>query len=119
MSHALRTSQVAAALELLQQGDPSARSQLIEYASDRLRSLAAAMLRGNPVGRWEQSEDLLQEALVRLNRNSSKLHPQVPAPMLDIAALGMRQALIDFAQLFRAAGDRGQPRQRQRQDLDS
>ena len=100
MSDVLRTSQVSAALGLLHQGDPSAKPRLIAYASDRLRSLAAAMLRGNNVGRWEQSEDLLQQALIRLNRRLEQAPPTNSRALLELAAIGMRQALIDYARSY-------------------
>ena len=39
--------------------------RLISYAADRLRTLAREMLRENRLQRWEESDDLLQQTLVR------------------------------------------------------
>ena len=58
------------------------------------------MLRGNRVGRWEQSEDLLQQALLRLNRLLEQAPPSGGREMLELAAVGMRHALIDFARRY-------------------
>ena len=49
-------------LDLWQAGDNSARDRLLEHCGQRLRMLAHRMLRqGFPhVGRWEQTDDVLQ-----------------------------------------------------------
>jgi hypothetical protein len=57
-------------LERLRAGDPSARSSLIALAQGRFAALARAMLRRYPhVRRWEETDDLLQAALMRLHRS--------------------------------------------------
>ncbi len=100
MHEALRTSQVSGVLDLWERGDSSARERLMAYVSDRLRSLASAMLRSNPVRRWEQSDDLLQQALVRLNRSIERARPAHSRALLELAALEMRHALVDLARHY-------------------
>lgn len=100
MYTALKTSQVPAALELWNQGDSRARDQLIAYAVDRLRKLAAALLQRNSVRRWEQSDDLLQQAAMRLHRSLERATPRDAKALLQLAALEMRHALIDLARHY-------------------
>jgi RNA polymerase sigma-70 factor (ECF subfamily) len=96
----LKTSQVPAALELWGRGDPAARGQLIAYATERLRSMAESMLQRNPVRRWEQSDDLLQQAAIRLQRSLERAKPASARALLELAALDMRHALMDLARHY-------------------
>ena len=56
-------------IDRLQFGDESAREQLIEVSSARLRVLARQLLADDRVRRWEDTDDVLQEALVTLHRS--------------------------------------------------
>jgi RNA polymerase sigma factor (sigma-70 family) len=105
MGYSPRTSQVAELLDLWQRGDQSARSRLIAFASDRLGKLARAMLMGNPLHRFEGSDDLMQQTLVRLNRCIDQAQPTTASAVLALAAVEMRRALIDFARHY--FGSRG------------
>jgi RNA polymerase sigma-70 factor (ECF subfamily) len=58
------------------------------------------MLQANPVRRWEQSDDLLQQALVRLDRSLERSRPPNARSLLQLAALEMRHALIDLARHY-------------------
>ena len=50
-------------------GDPDARDGLIRYTYERFVRLTRRMLDGFPaLRRWEQTDDVLQNALVRLCR---------------------------------------------------
>lgn len=100
MHYSLHTSQVPAALELWEQGDTSARARLVDYVATRLQHLAHAMLRTNPVRRWEHSDDLLQQALMRLHRSLEHACPPDARALLQLAALEMRHALIDLARHY-------------------
>jgi DNA-directed RNA polymerase specialized sigma24 family protein len=63
-------------LDRLRAGDGSARDRLIALAQGRFVALARAMLRRYPqVRRWEQTDDLLQAALVRLHRSLAEVRP--------------------------------------------
>src|SRR5262245_10024251 len=55
-------------LQRFGRGDEQARDALLRRAQERLRHLAAKMLQSYPVvKRWEQPDDVLQLALMRLN----------------------------------------------------
>ena len=69
MSRADRTTVIQGWVDRLHAGDDSARAALLDSACERLRRLARKMLRGYPgVARWEQEDDVLQNALIRLDR---------------------------------------------------
>src|SRR5262245_54674860 len=60
-----------------QGGDQQAHNRLIARACERLRPLASRMLKGYPgVRRWEQTADVLQNALMRLHKVLSCMVPE-------------------------------------------
>jgi RNA polymerase sigma-70 factor (ECF subfamily) len=93
-------------LDRLQAGDDAARQALIASASDRLTRLARKMLKGYPgVRRWEQTDDVLQNALVRLDRSLRSVRPPTPSDFFRLAAAQVRRELIDLARHYQ--GPRG------------
>lgn len=85
-------------LQRLRQGDPAARSEVIDHACERLRRLTRRMLRGYPgVKRWSETDDVLQGALVRLHRSLSQVRPESTRMFLGLAATQIRRELIDLA----------------------
>ncbi len=64
------------------------------------------MLRENPaVGRWHQTDDVLQNALVRLNRALQTVKPESSRRYIGLAAMQIRRELIDLHRaLFGAEG---------------
>jgi RNA polymerase sigma-70 factor (ECF subfamily) len=92
---------IQACLDQLRQGDDSARSALLECACERLTRLARKMLKGFPrVQRWEQTDDVLQNALVRLRRALEITSPESVRSFLNLAAVQIRRELIDLARHY-------------------
>jgi RNA polymerase sigma-70 factor (ECF subfamily) len=59
------------------------------------------MLRRYPqVRRWEQTDDLLQAALVRLHRSLAQVHPEGVKHFDNLAAAQIRRELIDLARRY-------------------
>src|SRR5262245_41888869 len=88
-------------LDRLRAGDGSARDRLIAVAQARFVALARAMLRRYPhVRRWEQTDDLLQAALVRLHRSLSEVRPEGVGHFDNLAAAQIRRELIDLARSY-------------------
>jgi RNA polymerase sigma-70 factor (ECF subfamily) len=82
-------------------GDPAARAALLETACDRLRRLTRKMLRDDGrVRRWEQTDDVLQNALLRLTRALQEVTPRSAAEFLRLAACHVRRELIDLARHY-------------------
>ena len=89
---------LAACLAGLAAGDPAARDRIIEVCSDRLRVLAHRMLARFPnVRRWNDTDDVFQNAALRLHRTLGQLTPASPADLLALAATHLHRELIDLA----------------------
>jgi RNA polymerase sigma-70 factor (ECF subfamily) len=85
-------------LERMQAGDPAAREALFAHVRARLERLAGKMLQGYPgVRRWEQTDDVLQGALVRLLRALEEVRPASVRGFLGLAAEQVRRELLDLA----------------------
>lgn len=96
-----RTAEAKELLERLRQGDGSARERLAALAQERFIALARTMLRRYPqVGRWEQTDDLLQAALFRLDRSLAEVRPEGVEHFDRLAAVQIRRELIDLARRY-------------------
>lgn len=85
-------------LDDLRRGDLDARNALIDLACERLRRLARRMLRGYPrLGRWIETDDVLQGAMMRLHRSLAEVTPETPRRFYGLAATQIRRELIDLA----------------------
>jgi RNA polymerase sigma factor (sigma-70 family) len=84
--------------------EPGAFDELIEHAALRLRSLARKMLARYPhVRRWEETDDVMQAALIRLHRSLKEVHPESKRAFFGLAATQMRRTLIDLARHYYGA----------------
>jgi RNA polymerase sigma-70 factor (ECF subfamily) len=103
------TMRIQLRLDRLRAGDESARGELLSMACERLRRLARKMLRGYPsVRRWEQTDDVLQNAAVRLCRALEAVKPAGVRDFVNLAAVQIRRELIDLARHY--DGPEGQGR---------
>lgn len=85
-------------LERLAAGDLSARDRIIEVSSDRLRILARRMLARFPnVRRWDDTDDVFQNAALRLHRALAEVRPESPRAIMALAATQLHRELIDLA----------------------
>jgi RNA polymerase sigma-70 factor (ECF subfamily) len=96
-------------LERLQQGDATGRAALLEGFSDRLMRLAHVMFRGYPkLRRWEETGDVAQNAVIRLDRTLQALRPATLRDFYRLATLEIRRELLDlFRHHFGPHGDAG------------
>jgi RNA polymerase sigma-70 factor (ECF subfamily) len=79
----------------LQQND--VYSELLLRACDRLRVLARRTLRGFPaLRRWVETDDVLQQAMLRLHRALQQVRPSTVAEFFGLAGLQMRRELCDL-----------------------
>ena len=93
-------------LDLMRNGDDHARTELIGHACERLRLLTRRMLRGYPlVRRWEQTDDVLQNAMLRLFRALADVTPDSLRHFYNLAALQIRRELLDLAKHHARSGD--------------
>jgi RNA polymerase sigma factor (sigma-70 family) len=79
-------------------GDEAARDRIIELCADRLQTLAHRMLARFPqVRRWQDTDDVFQNAALRLHRTLGMLRPASPADLLALATTHIERELIDLA----------------------
>jgi RNA polymerase sigma factor (sigma-70 family) len=95
------TTQIQCRLDRLRARDKSARDELLTITCKRLSRLAHKMLRGYPsVRRWEQTDDVLQNATLRLCRALEEVKPASVRSFINLAAVEIRRELIDLARHY-------------------
>src|SRR5262249_32858685 len=93
--------QLQRCLDRLRQGDAAARNDLLSSACDRLQGLTRKMLNdARGVRRWEQTDDVLQNALLRLSRALEAVTPATARDFYRLAAAQIRRELIDLARHY-------------------
>jgi RNA polymerase sigma-70 factor (ECF subfamily) len=95
------TSELQELIERTNAGDDAARAKLIEHACGRLRALTRRMLQDfRRVHRWEETDDVLQNALVRLLQALRAAPPASVAEFFRLAARQIRRELLDLARHY-------------------
>jgi RNA polymerase sigma factor (sigma-70 family) len=88
-------------LRRLQAGDDEARKELLNNACGRLTRLTRKMLkRFARLKRWEQTDDVVQNALMRLYRSLADVRPASAIDFYRLAALNIRRELLDLAKHY-------------------
>ena len=88
-------------LDRLKAGDASARDDLIRMSYDQLDRLVRQMLRKDDrLTGWEQTDDVRQNAALRLWRSLEQIKPDTVAQFLGLAATQIRRELIDLARHY-------------------
>ena len=96
-----RTAQLQHCPDRLQAGDEIARQELLTQACERLQRLTRTMLRGDSrVKRWEQTDDVFQNSVLRLYRALQDVRPQSVQEFFRLAAVQIRCELIDLARHY-------------------
>jgi RNA polymerase sigma-70 factor (ECF subfamily) len=106
------TSQLQLLLGRLCAGDDVAFALLLGHFEGRLRGLARRMLRSFPsVQQLEQTDDVLQGALMRMHRALRSVEPIDLGHFLRLAAVQIRRELLTLAHRYRDAArhNRGGP----------
>jgi RNA polymerase sigma-70 factor (ECF subfamily) len=90
-------------MERIRDGDLAAREEMLRVVHARLERLARKMLLRFPaVGRWEETGDLLQNAVLRLLRALEEVEPTSVRDFFGLAAEQMRRELLDLARHYRS-----------------
>jgi RNA polymerase sigma-70 factor (ECF subfamily) len=88
-------------LDRMRAGDVAARDELFRRVCGRLERLTRKMLRGFPgVHRWAQTDDVLQNALVRLLRALKDVQPASVREFFGLSAEQIRRELLDLARHY-------------------
>lgn len=92
---------LGASLARLAAGDQSARTRIMEVCQERMQMLSRRMLRGFPnVGRWQDEDDVRQEANLRLLTALEKMTFATPRDFMAIAVTQIKRVLIDMARHY-------------------
>src|SRR5215204_538820 len=95
------SSPLLAYISRVRAGDPDALNALIRFASERLETLTRRMLRDYPrVRRWAQTDDVLQNALIRLCRALQSVRPASAREFYALATTQIRRELLDLARHY-------------------
>jgi RNA polymerase sigma factor (sigma-70 family) len=95
------TTQLQGWIDRMNAGDSAARDGLINHACDRLRRLTRKMLRDySRLKRWEDTDDVLQNAVLRLLRALQAVPPASVAEFFRLATRQIRRELIDLARHY-------------------
>jgi RNA polymerase sigma-70 factor (ECF subfamily) len=101
MSNTNQSAAIEGWLGRLRDGDDQARQELLHCACERLTRLTRNMLRGfSRVKRWEQTDDVVQNALLRLYRALADVRPADAVEFYRLAALNIRRELLDLAKHY-------------------
>ena len=98
------TTQLHAWIDRLRTGDRGARDDLLRGITGRLYPLAQKMLGRFPnVRRWADTDDVLQNAQLRLLLRLETVRPDSTRSFFGLAAEQIRRELIDLARHFYGA----------------
>ena len=89
---------LSACLARLAKGDKSARDEIMEVCNDRLRKLSSRLLgKFAKVRRWDNTDDIAQNAALRLYRALGETVPETPRGLMGLMAVQIERELIDLA----------------------
>ncbi|MCC9606113.1 sigma-70 family RNA polymerase sigma factor [Blastopirellula sp. JC732] len=92
------TQQIDVILAAERQRPAAAYDLIIESALERLQRQTKAMMRSYPrLARWEQTDDVFQEAVIRLYKSLKKVKPESARHFFNLATMQIRRTLIDLA----------------------
>src|SRR5688500_18551739 len=97
----VNTTRLQVCLDQLRAGDPAAREAVLALSLDRLRLFTGRRLGQFPkVGRWEETDDVLQNVYFRLDRLLRDLPIDSARDFLCLAAANVRREIIDLARHY-------------------
>jgi RNA polymerase sigma-70 factor (ECF subfamily) len=104
MAQPASSTQLQHLLDRLQRGDTSARDALVQHGVERFRLLARRMFRRqSDLRKLDETDDVLQKALVRLHRALATVRPPDVRAFAGLAARQIRWVLHDLASQAAAA----------------
>jgi RNA polymerase sigma factor (sigma-70 family) len=90
-------TQLQGLIDLANRGDPQAHSLLLDHACERLLALTKRMLGGYPsLKRWEQTDDVFVNGMVRLHRALESVQPESVRHFFNLAGTQIRRELLDL-----------------------
>jgi RNA polymerase sigma-70 factor (ECF subfamily) len=101
MADDLRTTELRDLLGRVAARDRAARDELVRRTAGNLERLARRMMADYPtVRRWEQTDDVVQNATLRLLRSLEAVTPENTRQFFGLATEQIRRELIDLARHY-------------------
>lgn len=95
-------------VDRIQAGDDAAREEICRRVGERLQRLASKMLKSFPgVQRFEQTDDVLQNSLMRLLKALQAVRPDNTRAFFGLATEQLRRQLLDLNRHYQGAGGHG------------
>jgi RNA polymerase sigma factor (sigma-70 family) len=95
------TAQLQGCLDRLRLGEATARDELVRHACKTLERLTRKLLKNYPgVHRWAQTDDVLQNALIRLLAALQDVQPATVRDFYALSSLQIRRELLDLARHY-------------------
>ena len=96
-----RSPDLSTSLERLRNGDENARLKILHFAKERLLRLTSKMLKDFPsVHRWEDTDDVFQNACMRLHRSLATVTFPSVADFFRFASSLIRRELVDLSRHY-------------------
>jgi RNA polymerase sigma-70 factor (ECF subfamily) len=90
-------TQLQGLIDLAKTGDHKAKTLLLDHSCERLLKLTRRMFRGySSLRRWEATDDVFQNALIRLHRALSQVEVDSVRHFFNLAAVQIRRELLDL-----------------------
>jgi RNA polymerase sigma factor (sigma-70 family) len=103
-SSELNTIALQGLVDRYQAGDASAAEQLLRQIANQLERMTRKMLRDFPrVARWEQTDDVMQNAVLRLLTAVREVRPTSVRAFFGLASEMMRRELLDLVRHYQGA----------------
>lgn len=94
-------TQIQQLIDLNLKGDESAREALLQHSCDRLLRLTRRTFRNYPyLRRWEATDDVFQNAMVRLHRALQTVRIESVRHFFNLAGLQIRRELNDLTRHY-------------------
>ncbi len=95
------TAQLQICIDRMHAGDAGAIEDLLNAACKRVAQLTRKMLRRFPrVRRWEETDDVVQNVVLRLHRTLKEVKPASVRDFLRLASLNIRRELLDLVKHY-------------------
>ncbi len=88
-------------IDQMREGNGQAHDAILRHVSERLKRLTRKMLQDFPgVRRWEETDDVSQNAIQRLLRALRAVRPASMREFFGLAAMQIRRELLDLAKHY-------------------